>query len=707
MIVRRLRRMETKQLSLTSLKSLWQESWNEDLPTNRLPAGQTRLGFYPITTFNVALNDEGKPISYRGWSETQGYFMLGMGYTKEEHRGQGLYNTLTPSMRGKIIVGLSQQNAAYSNEDWINAWSSKGYTINPTTEEVEEVFGENTPTTKAFNDYYSDKQGKAWAIKNMDTITKSERYVIRLGQKGYEVIDTTTDKLVNKTGLSKTRANAMLEAIKQGETDLTSYETPVKRKAKHSNWKNILQKYLPDNSFEQYNIGEPVADLGTRDRFRNKTIESLGNVEHNAFVTEQYLRQVHDRLPSAGTTKMIDWLTKLNALNLNKGKYWFFGTNVYEDKTYAMINVINKDDRYLDTGKKFNLEGMDSAIVFIGVSKDMVGKIKRGETIPRGRKFIDLWGKGGVRGLQKKAGRRFPKEPVDIFNKWQGILKWMPTKDFDIKLDEEGNDDIWGGDNQPFYYSSLHNVFIRPHYMDKGRERASHKPYANDTTQMTVWIDKVKSIDFIGGWFYVNDNPMDLSYVEAIKIKPDGKLHPSRTSGLINTKPIDALQFNSFRGQPSGSEAGLYIGYPDTRVKLLDIWNTGIKAGHRKGIDRADSSPIDPKGYSKKQFRLLVEKRAKLFPINIGKELGIEGLAVPAKNLLNKKKAMQYSKDIDNNVEKIAQQLINSVKKSKKESVKARLLDELPNLSEKIRNKIKQHDEYTNQIILAKDKLED
>jgi len=311
-----------------------------------------------------------------------------------------------------------------------------------------------------------------------------------------------------------------------------------------------------------------------------------------------------------------------------------------------------------------------------------------------------------VRGLQKKYQRKFPKEPKPIVKKWEDILKWLPTKDFDIKLDKEGNEVIWGDDKQPFYYSSLHNVYIRPHYIDKGMERASHKPYADDTTQMTVWIDKVKDIDFIGGWFYVNDNPMDLSYVEAIKIKPDGKLHPSRTSGLINTKPIDALQFNSFRGQPSGSEAGLYIGYPDTRVKLLDIWNTGIKAGHREGIDRADSYPVDPDRFNKKQKDYLVKRREALFPVDLETELNIKNLGSSGR-LLNKKKAIQFAREIDANVGKVAQRLISSVKGKSKEETKARLIIELPKVSELIKNKTVEHAEYTEKIREVNDKIKE
>ena len=73
----------------------------------------------------------------------------------------------------------------------------------------------------------------------MYIIIKNERYSRVLGAKGYDVVDSSTNKRVNKTGLSKSQADAMLTAINNGETDLTQYEANVKRKFKHS-WKKTL-----------------------------------------------------------------------------------------------------------------------------------------------------------------------------------------------------------------------------------------------------------------------------------------------------------------------------------------------------------------------------------------------------------------------------------------------------------------------------------
>tara|TARA_R110002051_G_scaffold85924_1_gene151315 strand:+ start:4506 stop:6593 length:2088 start_codon:yes stop_codon:yes gene_type:complete len=587
------------------------EKWNEDTPDEPYSRrDELQSGRYALDKWLMRVDDEGKTLAVIGWKEHPNHTVVGGGLTTPKGRAIGNnMNVLMDARKAQIsptnmmITALVHQSG--NNERWIAFGKKKGYAF-PSDANFEKYSSQlppevkqdwlneypNTFGVKPVNSSQEIEEVSKGEVNGMElyVMAKSERYVIRLGSKGYDVIDTTSNTAVNRTGLSKSKANAMLEAIERGETDLTQYETKGKRKASLSRWQTILQKYLPDSSFEQHNIGEPIADLGTRDRFKDKTIQSLGNVEQQAFVTEQYLRQVSDRLPDATDSLMNKWLDKLNTLSLSKGQYWFFGTNVYEDKTYVTIDVINKGDRYLDTAKKFNLEDMDSAIVFIGVSKSMVGKIKHGERIPKGRKFIDLWGKGGVRGLQKKAGRRFPKEPVDIF-KWQDILKVLPdtSNGWDILRDGDNNVIRWGDAkggqyNSKVYYNSMRNAYIRPHYFLGIDNRLETKKYKNRRDMMNDWLNKINAApDFSHGWFYINDDESDLSYVDVFKIKPNSKFHASGSEGepvLMNLKPIPAIQFNSIRGRIQNT--GHYIGYPSDATHL-DIWGTGIKEEHPKG----------------------------------------------------------------------------------------------------------------------------
>ena len=261
------------------------EKWNEDTPDEPYSRrDELQSGRYALDKWLMRVDDEGKTLAVIGWKEHPNHKK---GYAFPSDANFEKYSSqLPPEVK----------------QDWLNEYPNT-FGVKPvnSSQEIEEV-----------------SKGEVNGME-LYVMAKSERYVIRLGSKGYDVIDTTSNTAVNRTGLSKSKANAMLEAIERGETDLTQYETKGKRKASLSRWQTILQKYLPDSSFEQHNIGEPIADLGTRDRFKDKTIQSLGNVEQQAFVTEQYLRQVSDRLPDATDSLMNKWLDKLNTLSLSNG----------------------------------------------------------------------------------------------------------------------------------------------------------------------------------------------------------------------------------------------------------------------------------------------------------------------------------------------------------------------------------------------------
>lgn len=329
--------MEIKELSLNELTSLWQNSWGEKLPSSRLPAGQTRLGFYPIDRFKVAF-DEGKPVSFRGWSETNGYFMLGMAYTREEYRRLGLHKKLTPPMRGKVIVGLSQKD--FSPEAWAKTFEGQGFIVNPTDEEIIEVFGETSPTTDAFRDFYSGG-AKSFAIKNMDSLRKNERWVRVMGKNGFNIMDTKYNKPVNRTGLSKSRAKAMLEAIKRGETDLTQYEGEVKRKSRRQ-WKTILRKILPDDSFktakdiEDSDLISPHA----KDNSNPYKYSSLHNIVYRPHYKVNVKARFSDH-PDYTTEKMQELGIKLQE-NKSYSAGWFYINDDPEDFSYITFNAIRE-----------------------------------------------------------------------------------------------------------------------------------------------------------------------------------------------------------------------------------------------------------------------------------------------------------------------------------------------------------------------------
>tara|TARA_R110000765_G_C18819040_1_gene595558 strand:- start:63 stop:1007 length:945 start_codon:yes stop_codon:yes gene_type:complete len=206
----------------------------------------------------------------------------------------------------------------------------------------------------------------------------------------------------------------------------------------------------------------------------------------------------------------------------------------------------------------------------------MVGKIKHGERIPKGRKFIDLWGKGGVRGLQKKVGRRFPKEPVDIF-KWENILKWRPDESFDRTATDKDGETLMGRYGTYKQSDSL-SAYNSGHYTSDGETRFEGTSFYDRTDLQAEWVERLREIEdelpkhF---WIYcVEDeiNPTlkleDISYVE-VRYRKKGNLSMGKQKAVHDMEEQPFI-FDAARGE---------MGYP-SYIPFIDIWNTGIKDTH-------------------------------------------------------------------------------------------------------------------------------
>lgn len=603
-------------------------------------------GIYALDSWLIRVDDDNKAISTVGFKEHPSHTVVG-----------GMY----ASAKGREIGG-NNRALQIAREPQLN---------------------QSKPLVAAFG--HRDGDNARWIAK-----AKQNGWKFPEDNDFQQVSQMLPEQVVNAWNSAYPNGNWAIRSIR-GEGDFAKcvfIDDPMPA------WFNVI-KYLPDNTWDDFELGEPVPDLGTRDRFKDKNIKSKGKAEYKAFITQQYLRQVSDRIPNAGTSLMKGWLEKLTELDLDKGKYWYFGTNVKEDRTYVMIDVIEKGQPYTRTaGKKFNLEGMDKGIVFIGVSKEMVGKIKRGQGIPKGRKFIDLHGKYGVRGL--RGQRRLPKQPTNPFPKPQDIekmtlLKWLPSTEFEILLDDDGKRVVFKEkkrnrskyDDRIFYHSPT-NTWIRPHYFDKGAKRTKHQPYANDRTQINTWLEKLSQESFSGrAWFYVNDNPMDLSYVEVVNIPVGGKL-PESINKVTNKKPVEGTMFNSFRG--SRSELDAYLGHIG-EDKLLDFWGTGIKEGHKEGADMHNSVPKTPDDVRAKEKHERVSSRlSKLLPFTtLSSNKSALGHYTSVLQIENR---LQELKDIPSIIEKD----IITRKKNKREKRRIFLEKELPNEKEQLENFLERRD---------------
>tara|TARA_A200000159_G_scaffold28997_1_gene25652 strand:- start:2638 stop:4101 length:1464 start_codon:yes stop_codon:yes gene_type:complete len=274
----------------------------------------------------------------------------------------------------------------------------------------------------------------------------------------------------------------------------------------------------------------------------------------------------------------------------------------------------------------------------------------------------------------------------------EDIIKWLPSSEFKILLDSNGKRVVFKEkkrnrskyDDRLFYHSPT-NTWIRPHYFDKGAKRTKHQPYANDNTQINTWLEKLSQASFSGrAWFYVNDNPMDLSYVEVVNIPVGGKL-PESINKVTNEKPVEGILFNSFRG--SRSELDGYLGHIG-ESKLLDFWETGIKEGHKEGADMHNSRPKTPDDVRAKEKHEKVSLRlSRLLPLKtLDSNKNILGHYT---SVLEVEDRLQELKDIPSIIERIIQQ----TKKNKREKKQKFLEKELPNEKEQLENFLKTREE--------------
>lgn len=497
--------------SYEDMKSKWSQDNPDDKPYTRRKELET--GLYALDNWIIRVNDEGKTISTVGWKEHPSHTVVGGMLATTEGKRIGDNNRALQDAREPQLNQSKPLVAAFGHRDgdnarWIATAKQNGWAFSDSEnwEQMKQLLPESVA-----NEWDSAYPNGNWAIRN-------------IRGKGEFAKCVYLDDL-----------------------------TP--------SWFNLL-KYLPDNTWDDFELGEPAPDLGTRDRFKDKNIKSKGKVDYKAFVSQQYLRQVSDRIPNAGTTLMQGWLEKLTEMNLKKGKYWFFGTNVKQDNTYVMIDVIKQGEPYTSNAdKKLNLEGFERAIIFTGVSKEMVGKVKRGQGIPKGRKFLNIHGKYGVRGLRR--GRRLPKEPKNIFEKsWKEVLKWKPDssyQQFDSYLtyaDGYKTEEPARGKN---YASNV--ALATGHYIDRGNER-----YDDANEEMDGWVrlilPRIGETVRRGNWIYRSEDNNEMVMFD--KIAPDKSLPQQQGKDKkTNTTGSEMIVFTTAYGDKFKIDGD----------KWFDIWD--------------------------------------------------------------------------------------------------------------------------------------
>lgn len=549
--------------------------WNQDNPNNPYTRrADLESGIYALDSWLIRVDDEGKTIATIGWKEHPSHTVVGG--LLATHRA----NPQRPEFEGKHLA-RNERALQSAREPQLN---------------------QSKPLVAGFG--AREGSSEEWIQRGRDRGWK-----FAMDDNFNEVKGLLPEEVINAWNARYPTGNWAIRTI----TDASSLAKWVFIDDPMPAWFNVI-KYLPDNTWDDFELGEPVPDLGTRDRFKDKNIKSKGKAEYKAFITQQYLRQVSDRIPNAGTSLMKGWLEKLTELDLDKGKYWYFGTNVKEDRTYVMIDVIEKGQTYTRTAsKKFNLEGMDKGIVFVGVSKEMVGKIKRGQGIPKGRKFIDLHGRYGVRGL--RGQRRLPKQPTNPFPKpqdieksWKDILKVLPYY-------EE-----YGDDNRPKtsigekgartrQFPDDTAIMFSPHYMDSFGEGKRLDGKQRRNVRMELITDEIEqgllSLSQGTYWFYLNSSPRDHSYVIVDIIEDPNKEVPQLVNAFNDKLKLRTLISRQEKGQNIPYKKLVYISslggrdfsYPNNakgpdKEPILNFYYEGIKPEH---FAKPEQRPVSTK----------------------------------------------------------------------------------------------------------------
>jgi hypothetical protein len=534
---------------------------NPDDPYTRRKDLET--GLYALDNWLIRVDDDNKAISTVGFKEHPSHTVVGGMYASAKGRQIGGNNRALQEAREPQLNQSKPLVAAFGHRDGDNArWISKA------------------------------KQN-GWIFPDSENWEQAKQML--------------PESVVNEWNSAYPNGNWAIRSIRgEGEFAKCVYlDDPT------PSWFNLL-KYLPDNTWDDFELGEPAPDLGTRDRFKDKNIQSKGKAEYKAFVTQQYLRQVSDRIPNAGTSLMQGWLEKLTEMDLKKGKYWFFGTNVQQDNTYVMIDVISKGQPYTKTAdKKFNLEDMDKAIIFVGVSKEMVGKVKRGQGIPKGRKFLDIHGKYGVRGLRR--GRRLPKEPKNIFppfeKSWKDILKVLPPDSWtDYPYREV--DDASNAKNAKETNIGNTKYIARGHYITAVYGRNNHGTTNRNTDDFEKWIKCVQGLGKGKYWMYANDSPTQ-RHIILIDIIRQGDKFPGSANGKEvnwsvrddNGKPVKKVViFSNYFN---------YLPKDINERKRVDCYpGIKLKRGHENNSSR--SVEVDPNKIQEEQSTTTAVSREEL-----------------------------------------------------------------------------------------------
>ena len=171
-------------MSRELLENFWKKEWGEPIPVTRKKKSVLN-SWYPITHYIVATHNK-KPIGFSGYTQLDGYALYGQSNVHSDYKKQGVYTRLgmerDAAVSGPKVAGLVSKDPTFPQEEYIAMQRSNHFIINPSKEEIIELFGEQYPEKRLqeFEEFYSNHPTGDWGIKKFDDgFSKTWIYLIK------------------------------------------------------------------------------------------------------------------------------------------------------------------------------------------------------------------------------------------------------------------------------------------------------------------------------------------------------------------------------------------------------------------------------------------------------------------------------------------------------------------------------------------------
>ena len=355
-----------------------QQKWLQDIEEDEEPytrRSDLQTGRYALDKWLIRVDDEGKTLAVLGWKEHSNHTVCGGGLTTE--RGKQIRGNMKALMAARksqipqdkmMVTALVHRSG--NNARWLAFGRGQLYRF-PNDEGFEEYANQLPPAVKedwlsAYPETFGVKpvnptsapEGVEKSYYDMDfyVMTKNERYIKRLGEQGYEVIDSNTDKRLNTIALSNSQAKHMVKLLKEGRSvreytqpsHVRSWKQQLKKSV--SNWADVL-KVLPPSHYRDYTVTEKD---NTHTDYPPKA-HDYGTVR--AIVRGHYLSRVDGKgghgTSDTNTDEIERWVKCFEGKS--QGKYWMY-RNADENKyKIILVDVYTiAGSRITGTTKDFN-----------------------------------------------------------------------------------------------------------------------------------------------------------------------------------------------------------------------------------------------------------------------------------------------------------------------------------------------------------------